>query len=72
MYVHVEVLRPNGALLESRDLLAASYTSVAHVLADIRLAVRCERGWTPRFRVTRVDRSTTPWAMTDITPFVAA
>ena len=65
--VRIETLRPNGLVLETEDHAFATPTTIEAHCATIRLRVRNDRGWTPTFRILRVDRDVTPWSVTDVT-----
>lgn len=63
----LETLRPNGAPFASEDHAFIGPHTLAQRAAELRGKVRNDRGWTPRFRVLRIDRNATPWAVKDVT-----
>ena len=63
----LETLRPNGAPFASEDHAFIGPYTLEQRAAELRGKVRSEHGWTPGFRVLRIDRNATPWGVQDVT-----
>ena len=66
-HIIIEVLRPNGTVLEREEHAFPTISAITARCNELRRSVRDELGFTPVFRILRVDRNTSPSAVTDVT-----